>query len=407
VIYFLIPRSEAEPGAGHPVTTEKGPPAIEDVAGSAGKIHRPDFLSSGAGNREYREPASMGEPALKEIPDRHVADEQNHFRDRENLEFLSRFYFKQKQYSQALKGFLELVKTDGGFAVLCGQCYFFMEEYGPARSSLLEAIRWDPDDFQARKFLALTCYRLDQFDDSLKFAKEALALRKDPELREFHLRLLREMEAMKGYTDRKTPGFKIIFSQFEHGDIRFRVTGILKEAFRQIGKKMNHYPDRAITVILYNEKGFFDITRAPEWAGGLYDGKIRIPIKGAGGREALLKRVLYHEYTHALIHDLTPRCPLWLNEGLAEYFSSEHQKKVGQIIPLQLLEARFPGGDPRLVAAAYLESYSAVSYLISKFGFYRLKELLTETAKAKDFATAFETVFHENYRDFLGSWGKG
>jgi hypothetical protein len=161
-----------------------------------------------------------------------------------------------------------------------------------------------------------------------------------------------------------------------------------------------------LTVILYDEKAFFDITRVPAWVGGLYDGKIRIPIKGVEGQEALLKRVLFHEYTHALIRDITSSCPLWVHEGLAEYFSQENPARIGQVFPLDQLEKRFPSGNPLNVILAYRESFSAVSELISRFGLYRIRELLEALGRGESIGTAFESVFFITYEAFMNSWGR-
>src|SRR5438094_2112162 len=58
--------------------------------------------------------------------------------------------------------------------------------------------------------------------------------------------------------------------------------------------------------------------QAPDWAQGLFDGKIRLPVEGAMRDGTALDRVLRHEYTHALVHDRTRgRAPTWLSEGLA------------------------------------------------------------------------------------------
>jgi hypothetical protein len=76
------------------------------------------------------------------------------------------------------------------------------------------------------------------------------------------------------------------------------------------------------------------------------------------------------------------------------------------VIPLNRLEKNIPFRDTRLIYLAYLESYSAVSHLISKYGIYRIRELLVSLGKGVDFSRAFESVFLIRYRDFLNSWGK-
>ena len=84
------------------------------------------------------------------------------------------------------------------------------------------------------------------------------------------------------------------------------------------GAALSHYPTAPIAVVLYTNEQFRDITRAPPWAGGAFDGIIRIPMRGALADAAEFDRVLAHEYTHALVYDLARSgVPTWLHEGLA------------------------------------------------------------------------------------------
>ena len=67
-----------------------------------------------------------------------------------------------------------------------------------------------------------------------------------------------------------------------------------------------------IAVVLYTGEQFRDITRAPSWAAGAYDGVIRVPMRGALDKREELDRVLSHEFTHALIRTLASRgVPAW------------------------------------------------------------------------------------------------
>jgi tetratricopeptide (TPR) repeat protein len=316
-------------------------------------------------------------------------------------------HYMNRQYREALKLYKELSDSNELALLYTGLCYYWLEDYQNAYLYLEKALDNSIHPFLARKFIAFTCYKMDELEESLTHAEEGLAIKSDRELHALRSKLIREKRVMKGYGSKRRPNFKILFSKFEHEEIKETVVDILKEAFRMIGIRINFYPSRPITVILYNEKGFFDVTRAPGWAGGLYDGKIRIPVKGVKGKETMLKRILFHEYTHALVHAITPRCPIWLNEGLAEYFSrGENEKTIGQLIPLKYLEKTFPSGNPRLVAAAYIESYSVVRYLIEKHKLFRVKALLESLGKGNDLNTAFNSVFYTSYDQFVKSWGK-
>jgi hypothetical protein len=314
--------------------------------------------------------------------------------------------YNQKQFQQALDLFNSIEGKDPHVPLYMGLCHYQMENYESALVQFRQIISKNNSHFMAKKYLALTYYHLDDLANSLHMTDEALSLRRDRELLALKKKLVREQLVMKeqGYMDSQRPNFKIQFSKFEHNEIKEIVVDILNNAHRTISSQMNFYPSKVVTVILYNEKSFFDITRAPGWAGGLYDGKIRVPVKGAEHNRTLLERVLYHEYTHALVHAITRKCPLWLNEGLAEYFSNRGTERIGQVIPLMKINSAFRARDPKVVAVAYLESYSAVSILIEKYGLYRIKELLEKMADGQHFQTAFRSIYYIPFDKFLREW---
>jgi tetratricopeptide (TPR) repeat protein len=317
-------------------------------------------------------------------------------------------YFKTKNYKEALPLYKKLAVTDNKMLVFLGICCYETGDYRNARDYLENALETDENNAMALKYLSLTCYKLDDLVNSLRYAEASLELRGDTELQAHCSRLKREIKAMEGYGNTRRVNFNVIFSKFEHNETRFAVIDILENAYRDIGQQMETYPSTLVSVILYNEKNFFDVTRAPGWAGGLFDGKIRVPIRGMEPDEPLLKRVLYHEYTHALVHTITSKCPRWLHEGLSDYFSLEpgQMETVGQIIPLKLLEVGFPSGNPKMVVLAYWESYSVVSYLVDRYKLYRIKELLQELGRGTDLNTAFSSAFSITYDRFVQTWGK-
>lgn len=85
-----------------------------------------------------------------------------------------------------------------------------------------------------------------------------------------------------------------------------------------------------------------------------------------------------HECTHALLHQSGIQLPLWLDEGLAEYFETDHsiswqhpihspairaQLRFGQVVQLEELEAmRFETLD----AKGYRDAWSVVAFLLNQ-----------------------------------------
>jgi tetratricopeptide (TPR) repeat protein len=98
-------------------------------------------------------------------------------------------------------------------------------------------------------------------------------------------------------------------------------------------------------------------------------------------RGPLRDRTPYHELVHYLIGTVSPRPPLWLEEGLAEYYSSAEVHggiiHIGGQIPghMELLRRRGPipvdvlfntgfESDARLTALFYAESWATVDWMM-------------------------------------------
>ena len=108
------------------------------------------------------------------------------------------------------------------------------------------------------------------------------------------------------------------------------------------------FPAEPITVVLYTQQQFRDVTRTPGWSGGLFDGRIRLPVRGGLADRREFERVLTHEYVHALVHSVAAGgVPAWLNEGLAAALETGGADRArtdiarGPVVPLRSLERSF------------------------------------------------------------------
>ena len=317
--------------------------------------------------------------------------------------------FEKGDYKTAANLCKQLAEKDKQAFLCVGLAYFKMADYKNAISFLEQSLESGGDEFTSRKYLAFAYYYLDNFEKSLSNAERSHGSIKDAELEAFYNRLIKEKRAQRNFVDESTNHFRVQYDGYEHGGISRKVIGLLEDAYSSIGSDLNYYPSEPITVILYTTHDFYDITQMPGWSGGLFDtkdGKIRIPIKGAEGKEDLLRTVLFHEYVHALIHSITRSCPLWIHEGLAEYFSKGPSQRVGQVIPLNYLENSFSGITGRGILLAYAESHSAVSYLMDRYRSNRMKDMLFALSKGNDLNRAFTDSFQMSYTEFIEKWGK-
>jgi tetratricopeptide (TPR) repeat protein len=187
-----------------------------------------------------------------------------------------------------------------------------------------------------------------------------------------------------------------------HFDLRYQdgigsssaydLRSVLDQARRDIGRDFGYWPRHQIVVLVYSEEDFKQVRQGPDWIAGLYDGKIRIPFPRSPAAQASLNSTLVHEYTHAIIHDITQnRCPVWLNEGLAEFEESRIRKpnlrhlqvavSNGRPIPLSSLDSAFQSRDADVAALAYQQSYSLVAYLDQTYRFFRIRRILDKLSE--------------------------
>jgi len=185
----------------------------------------------------------------------------------------------------------------------------------------------------------------------------------------------------------------------------------LEDAYAELGSELAYYPDVRVPVLLYSRKDFSAVTNSPDWAGAVYDGKIRLPVGGMHHMTDQLAAVLYHEYMHVIVHYLTNRhVPVWLNEGLAELAGRRiyalpledlhRASEARKFISWDVLSEPFTGLADNKVRLAYEQSYSLVHFMVDQFGWHKMTELLEKLGKRQDWQTAIADV----YQDYGLDW---
>jgi hypothetical protein len=148
------------------------------------------------------------------------------------------------------------------------------------------------------------------------------------------------------------------------------------------------------------------LTGSPEWSAGLFDGKIRLPIGGLDQVDDRVRALLAHEFMHLIVREMAgDKTPFWLNEGLAELAARElrqipfenlaEARDNNQLFALAELEGSFQKIAPQRVGLAYEQSYSFIRYLIDRFGWYPMAELLPLFKRRVSTTAAIKQIFGE------------
>jgi peptidase MA superfamily protein/tetratricopeptide repeat protein len=278
-----------------------------------------------------------------------------------------------------------------------------------ARRLLLDALRIQPALTEASLVLGAVLYQSGDVDGAIDTYQQALVHAPG------HPRLVQQLQAWRkeaslhsGFRRKLASHFTVLFEGPAEADLADRAVAVLEAAYLRIGTALYTYPADVVTVVLYTREQFHDITQSPEWAGGAYDGRIRVPVQGALANPAEFHRVLTHEFTHALVHSIAPRgIPFWLDEGLAVRFEGsspelrrERVRAAGASLPLPRLEHSFASLSAADATLAYAQSAVAVHEMFEQAGGPAVVSLLEAVGAGVPFPEAFERTMLMSYADF-------
>jgi len=243
-----------------------------------------------------------------------------------------------------------------------------------AMSFLKRAVQADPENAYAHYILGQLAYAEGDLDLAVKSYERVLKIAPgSPEIYKQLESWKKESALHNTYAARPTARFNVMFEGGTHDAIAARVSSVLEAAYARVGATLS-YPPETVTAILYTKQQFRDITKAPSWAAAAYDGRIRIPVMGALSRPAELDRIVTHEFVHAVMHQLYPGVPGWLNEGFATYFEpGDHVWLTARLrgagtVPLAQLTEAFHTADGGDAAVAYAQAYVVARVLAERLG---------------------------------------
>jgi hypothetical protein len=215
-----------------------------------------------------------------------------------------------------------------------------------------------------------------------------------------------------------------IYVQY-HPPNRRAAEELLQEAVvarREVSEFLLYRPVVQVRVLLASDEDEFRQIvdeRVPDWGGGIAipsQGAIILFIPNMARWEKPLPAILRHEVAHIVLHHALKgqQMPRWFDEGMAMYQSREWRPEEGLIIakalllrtliPLDSLRIDFPryGGQASL---AYQQSYSAVNYIVDRYGENGLKGLLFSLMSRKGFERALTDEFGVSLPEFEARWG--
>ncbi|MFT6363190.1 MAG: tetratricopeptide (TPR) repeat protein [Planctomycetota bacterium] len=173
---------------------------------------------------------------------------------------------------------------------------------------------------------------------------------------------------------------------------------------------------KRLHVVLYRRSNFDTVTGLHSWAGGAFDGTIRVPVADLVQEIHGLDPLLRHELVHAFVESIGGRSvPGWFNEGIAQWLSGEREaslrraksiflgSKAKAFLPMSELGGSFSKWtDEDKVRRAYTQSVVLVDALANRYG-ERFLASLTTAAKTGEagIESAYEAQMGRTLADFL------
>jgi hypothetical protein len=142
------------------------------------------------------------------------------------------------------------------------------------------------------------------------------------------------------------------------------------------------------------------------WAGGLYDGTLRLTLEGGGGESALR-----HESLHAQLVPRTGASPRWFHEGLAQYFEEKGRLRWRPIldtmvknrtyVPFSSMNASFQEFEQANDAGlGYAQAKAMVYLLVEREGEVGIAHAVS-LLRSKTRPEALASALHLNEEDLL------
>ncbi len=188
----------------------------------------------------------------------------------------------------------------------------------------------------------------------------------------------------------------------------------LSEAYAEFSRRLGASPSEPIAVVLQTGERLSE-AGVPEWAAGVNDGGIRVPVQGLDAPSPRLLRVLRHELAHSFIAARTGgNCPVWLQEGVSQWLEGGDPGREdarlaalapqGRLASLVTLEGPFDERSQADAELAYAQSLSAVNFILVNSGEAGLVRLLSALGDRIPSEEALPVALAMSYPELQKAW---
>jgi hypothetical protein len=279
-------------------------------------------------------------------------------------------------------------RMTGPSAKLATQAAALLEASQPLKAlSLLEPELKRQHDPDLLALAGAAAWRADDVPRALEYWHDSLGLRPNPGLQLLYARL--EQEKQNDHSTEQLLGMRVQL-RYEPSMIPAetarQMLGVLDQEYGRISLELGCPAEERVIAIAQSREAYRAATQTAEWNGGLFDGRIRVPVGSSPTIDAGLRRALAHEMVHACL-SMLGQWPAWLQEGVAQKLSGDTlspaaRKKItewvqsGTLPGLNELGRDWSHMNTERAQAAYAMSLAAVDLFYQNYSGLGLRNLL-------------------------------
>jgi hypothetical protein len=284
-------------------------------------------------------------------------------------------------------------------------CEIQLNQDASALAATLDGLVLHPEGAELHELLGDLKDRDEDLQEALRAWGKAFSLKPHDRLRDKIEKGRRDLQTRRDYEFARTSHFNLRYDGAVDEALAADVSDYLEQRFWDLTNVYNHTPRQPVTTLLYPNQSFRDVTRAAESVGGLYDGKIRVPLGGLSHLHRGAKRVLAHELTHAIVHSKSRgRCPRWLHEGLAQISDGTPMTGVRQREVRERLAALDDAARWDEDNVSYPLAHSLVLWLEERRGFPHLVWVLDLLGDGSSVDQALQRAYGDDYAALCRRW---
>jgi len=222
----------------------------------------------------------------------------------------------------------------------------------------------------------------------------------------------------------QTPNFDIYFYG-ENQDLAEFTSKVSEDAYKQISTHFAWDLRNRVSILVYNSHNEFQQTNVvgtymSEGIGGvteLFKNRIVFPFDGDFEQ---FRHVIHHELVHAMLNDMVyggtaqnmvasrtrVRIPLWSNEGLAEFLSSNWDTKADMVLRDIAVHERMPTINELNYFMAYKGGQSLWRFIAGKYGREKVGEIFRAMKKTQNAEKGYQRALGMKWKELSDQWHK-